>query len=349
MTLISQLKEDLKRLSRLAANISEAHTSAILLPVGLIAGGESSTAANTIVLKSVVPSGSSSRSPVAPQQAPPRPLSIELVAAHTLSRSLARECRLQVGTGLLGWVAEQGRPIHIAPFDVDSSSLGLYTDSEALKSLVALPISIPSEAFSSRPPEGKAPSGVLMCDSKKAYSFSKLQVKHLEDLAAEVSRLLYWALAKRNSSMDESSWESFTSRAERLAGAIGIESVEILRVQLQAFSTLERSSGTSLAVQKCEQFVRLMQQALPPHFPLVRLPNDEVLIALDNMMSTFFQNKIRTLADHLSEPTQPFTVGLATFSARAARVRHLDLDVILRQQPLALKTTAIVASGGKRA
>jgi hypothetical protein len=227
--------------------------------------------------------------------------------------------------------------------------LGLYTDSEALKSLVALPISIPSEAFSSRPPEGKAPSGVLMCDSKKAYSFSKLQVKHLEDLAAEVSRLLYWALAKRTSSMDESSWESFTSRAERLAGAIGIDSVEILRVQLQAFSALERSSGTSLAVQKCEQFVRLMQQALPPHFPLVRLPNDEVLIALDNMMSTFFQNKIRTLADHLSEPSQPFAVGLATFSARAARVRHLDLEVILRQQPLALKTTAIVASGGKRA
>jgi hypothetical protein len=188
-----------------------------------------------------------------------------------------------------------------------------------------------------------------MCDSRKAFSFTKLQVKHLEDLAAEVSRLLFWAVFRKEPTVTESTWESFIVRSEQLAGAIGLDSVEVLRVTLDSFSELESTVGVSYAVQQSEQFARLVQQALPPHFPLVKLPNGDLLVAVDNMMSAFFQTKIRTLADHLSDPAKPFAISILGFSARNGRSRTLDIDAILRQRPVASKSNAPKAVGGARA
>jgi hypothetical protein len=189
----------------------------------------------------------------------------------------------------------------------------------------------------------------LVCDSKKSYSFSKLQVKHLEDLSAEISRLLFWAFTKKSAAVAESSWEAFLARTERLAGAIGLESIELLRVELLSYPGLEAALGTTMAVQRCDQFVRLVQQAIPPHFPLTKLPGGDLIIAVDNMMSSFFQNKIRNLADHLSDKHHAFAIEILPHSARAARVRTLDLDAILRQPSLTTKAAATVSSGGKRA
>lgn len=343
MTSITQLREDLKRLARLAANISEAHTCALFLPTGLLTasggtGHSSGALGGTIELKTVVQPGAHAgahRSSAA---------SVELVAVHSLSTNIVRDCRIQVGSGLLGWVAEHGRPIHIAPFDMDSSSIGLYTDTEALKSLVALPVSMPTEHA-----DVHKGNGVLMCDSRKAFSFTKLQVKHLEDLAAEVSRLLFWALFKRETTTTETSWESFIVRAEQLAGAIGLESIEVLRVTLDSYADLEQRAGTTTAVQQSEQFVRLVQQALPPHFPMTRLPDGDLLVAVDNMMSAFFQTKIRTLADHISDPAKPFSISIRGYAARSGRSRGLDIDAILQQRPAVVKSVTQKAVGGARA
>jgi len=197
--------------------------------------------------------------------------------------------------------------------------------------------------------EGKRLQGVLMCDSKKAFSFTKLQVKHLEDLAAEVSRLLFWAIFKRETTSNESSWEAFITRTEQLSTAIGLESIELLRVSVDSFELVEDSHGVSSAVQHSEQFMRLVQQALPPHFPLVRMPNGDLLVALDNMMSSFFQTKIMTLADHLSEPSKPLIVSLLTYSAKSSRIRTLDIDTMLKQQPAVVKHGMSKVAGGARA
>lgn len=330
MMYISQIREDLKKLARLGANISEAHTCAIFLPTGIVEAGSLSKASDDLET----------------------PRSIELVAVQSLSQGLSRDCRIQVGGGLLGWVAQHGRTIHVAPFDLDSATLGLYSEPEALKSLVAVPIPMPSDA-----PEGRvaapAPGGVLMCDSRKAFSFTKVQIKHLEDLAIQVSRLLFWALVKRDPTAVESSWESFRVKLDQLSDAIGAQSIEIIRVAVGTFSQVERECGVSAAVQQSEQFIRLVQQALPPHFPLVRLPNGDILVALDNMMSAFFQHKLKTLANHLSSATRPFAVTLQGFPARTARAQGFDLDLILQQRPSAATTSTKAVSpivvGGNRA
>ena len=348
MTLTSQLKEDLKRLTRLAANISESHTCALFLPTGLLSSSSPSathvtpqisgspittTSSGTIELRRVVDS------PVAS-----RLRSIEMVAAHSLALTLTRDCRIQVGSGLLGWVAEHGRPIHIAPFDAERSTLGIYTDSEQLKSLAALPVPMPAEYK-----DAQDCYGVLMCDSKRSLSFTKLQVKHLEDVTTEISRLLFWALFKRESTSLESSWESFAVRAESLGSAIGNDSVEFLRISLNSFAELEQQIGISGAVRLTDQFFRLVQQALPPHFPVVRLPQGDIVIALDNMMSAFFQNKIQTLIKHINDEQKGFGVSIDIFSTTLSRGRSFDIDSILQSKTITEKEQPTKALGGIRA
>lgn len=346
---IGQIREDLKKLAKLAASVSEAHTACIFLPTGLLT---SPTPSRTFEL---------------PGSTPPTPQtivnndtielnkvfhlgpdlvngSVEMVAVQSLSTSVVRDCRIQVGNGLIGWVAENSRSIHVAPFDMDSSVLGVYADSEAIKSLVAVPIPMPTENQNAR-----TFSGVLMCDSRKALSFSKAQVKHLEDIATLISRLLFWTLFKKEATTAESSWDSFLTKTTQLGDAIGHDSIELVRVSLEAFSEIEAAHGITFAVQQSEHFTRLVQQALPPHFPLVRLPNGDLLLSLDNMMATFFQNKIRTLANHLNEQAKPFSIRIQNFSAKAFRGRSFDIDAILQSPPTGSASTMGKIVGGSRA
>lgn len=362
---IGQIREDLKKLAKLAANVSEAHTCTIFLPTGLLtsssphrgmeavsftpqntppqlATGQTDTIdlkhtgdlKNTIELKKIFHLG--------PDLAVG---SIEMVATHSASTCLVRDCRIQVGNGLIGWVAENSRSIHVAPFDMDSSVLGIYTEAEPLKSLVAVPIPMPTEN-----PNARTFSGVLMCDSRKAFSFTKPQMKHLEEIATLISRLLFWTLFKKETTSTENSWDSFLTKATQLSEAIGHDSIEMVRISVESFADLEAAHGASSAVQTSEQFVRLIQQALPPHFPLVRLPNGDILVALDNMMTAFFQNKMRTLANHLNDQVKPFIIRLQSFSAKASRARGFDIDSILRAAPPAPVTSTLGKMvGGSRA
>lgn len=362
MHLNPQLREDLKRLTRLVSTIADTYTAALFLPTlqtaqhfsrlqnssdrstirdnGGPAGwdGSNTISPGTIELRHVVSSGGTQNTSI------PSFKSLDLVVAHSHSPLLVKECRIQVGHGLLGWVAESGRSIHIAPFEMDSSTLGLYTDAEALRSLVAVPISVCYESH-----EQRHHHGVLVCDSKKSFSFTKSQLKSIEDIGLEVSRLLYWALGKHEESLVDSSWEEFISRTNQLGEAIGFSSIEILRISLEGFYTLEYSAGVTTAIQQSEQFLRLIHQTLPPHFPVVRIPNGDILIAVDNMMSAFFQNKVRTLANHLNNEEKPFSISIQTCPSRASRQQVFSVDAILRESAAVMINDSTKVVGGVRA
>ncbi len=350
---IGQIREDLKKLAKLAANVSEAHSCVIFLPTGLLTSTPTtrpieprpSTAASQYAKSEQLGNSDTIELSKIFQLAPTLSIgSIEMVAAQSLSTSLVRDCRVQVGNGLLGWVAENARSIHVAPFDMDSTVLGIYTEAEPIKSLAAVPIPIPAENANDR-----SHCGVLMCDSRKSFSFTKVQIKHLEEIATLVSRLLFWTVFKKEATSTESSWDSFITKTTQLADAIGQDSIDLVRVHTDTFSELEAKHGISVAVQQSEQFIRLIQQALPPHFPIVRCPNGDILISLDNMMTAFFQNKIRTLANHINDHANPFSISLQHFSARASRGRALDIDAILRSQASHPTSTLAKVVGGPRA
>jgi hypothetical protein len=269
--------------------------------------------------------------------------SIELVAVHSYAK-LARDCRIQVGSGLLGWVADQGRPIHLSSFDVGSSTLGLYVNHEAIKSLVAVPITVTA----AQDADMREACGVLMSDSLRPDGFTNAHVKLLEQLASHISRLVQWVSSLAQVAQLDTSWEIFNQKSHQLGDAIGASSIEILRIGIDSCSELVRLGGVSAMIQLAEQFIRLTQQALPPHFPVVRIPNGDILVAVDSMMSGFFQQKIQTLALHLNTSSKPFSITIDSYSAKVNSHGRCDIDATLQQQPLSRKTSAS-SVGGSRA
>jgi hypothetical protein len=362
MQFSSHIREDLQEVARLVSVINGAHSTAVFLPtelLGSVAGSPLSRSnlsqrdiRDAIPLRQVVQPGID-----------PKAASIDLIAVHS-NANLVKDCRVQVGHGLLGWVAEQGRPIHLAPCEVSSSALAIYLDQEPVKSLVAVPIFTqpllsplalsphsshhlrpPSPGHNSSPPS--SPCGVLMCDSTRVDGFTNSQVKVLEQFAAMIQKLLGWAQKAGHGAQVETSWEVFKQKTLQLGDAIGHGSIEILRIRLESLRSLEALGGISLAVQLSEQFVRLAQQAVPPHFPCIRLPDGDVALAVDDMMSGFFQQKLQTLANHLSSPDKPLQISIECYRAKLAAGGQCSVDATLQQKPISIKTSANL--GGVRA
>lgn len=347
---VGQVREDLKRLAKLAADVSDAHTCAIFLPTGLLISDNNTS---SLDINSPLEIDATDRHSQDGQKSGNQ--SIEMVAAHSASHLLVRDCRIQVGSraqggsGLLGWVAENRRPIHMAPFDIDSTTLGIYSDHEQLKSLVAVPIAMPVDAHGTKGSADLLRSGVLMCDTRRAFTFSKAQLKHIEDIAVLVSRLIFWTLFRRDSTPTESSWDSFVTKSSQLGDAIGYGSVSLLRITTTSLPELESRCGISQTVSTSEQFMRLVAQAIPPHFPLVRLPNGDLLVTLDNMMTTFFENKIKAISKSLNDQITPFEINIANIPAEGRHFHGFDIDAMMRTPASPSTVTTAKVVGGPRA
>ncbi len=311
------IKADLCRLARFGANISDSHSCFIFLPSRFLRAEEQQNA---------------------------RLPELELCGFHSLSPEILEHCRLPVGSGIIGWVAKHHQLIHVSPFEHDSRTLGMYRSDQKLKSFIGIPIPVD---FSGSDAAQRGPSGVVACDSKKCYAFSKLQGKLLEDLAYEVANTLRLSLLCLNRQGCDLSYEDFLKRAKGLAAALGRNSVEVLRVHPDNFDDLEQEAGTSRTVAFLEQIYRLIQQALPPHFPLHRLPNGDILIVLDNMMGAFYQNKISAFAQHVARGEQGISFSYSKASFSEKRFRNAALEEVISstnifgRQPQQNKRTAL--------
>jgi len=221
-----------------------------------------------------------------------------------------------MGSGLIGWVANHGRSIHVSPFDRDSTTLGVYSSDQHLKSFIGVPIELPgSESSSGDDAISSGLRGVLTCDSKKSFAFSKLQGKLLEELASQISSTVQLIRRSPNKT-EERSWQSFMAHALRLVEALGIPSVDVMRVRVSNLDQLEAGAGSPVTIELMEQVQRLIQQALPPHFPVCKMPQGDIVLLIDNMMTGFYENKIRAICDRI---TQPHGIMQIDFAKRTLR------------------------------
>ena len=101
-------------------------------------------------------------------------------AYHTLSRDFVRNVIIPYGSGLIGWTAENKNRVSVCPFENDSTTLLYYLVNQNLKSFISLPILNEREEL----------LGVLACDSKKTYAFSKIVEKVLHDCARQAAILI---------------------------------------------------------------------------------------------------------------------------------------------------------------
>ena len=297
------LRIDLCRLARFGANIVEAFSCLLFLP-------------SRIVRKSATPPPTAG---LGPQTAGD---TLSLVGFHSLSTSLLKECVIPVETGLIGWVSKNNRSIHVSPFDRDSRTLGVYTEDEQLKSWIGtpIPLDIPDEI-------GRV--GVIACDSKKSFAFSKLQGKLTQELAEEarsIVRLHCQSLVTEHPSTTH--WKQFFELSHRLNEALG-GSADLLRVKITNGADIESAIGIGATVDLYDQVHRLIQQTLPPHFPLCRLPEGDLIMCVDNMMTLYLQNRIMVVCEQLGLPSVrvSMTFTKQAFSPTSSNVIALEKEV----------------------
>jgi len=261
----------LTRLARFGANILDAYSCFIFLPSSLIKSLFRSDGRLTGVQDN----------------------SLFLAGAHSLCQDLVSPCVVRSEDSLVGWVASHNKSILLAPFERESSIIGTYRKEQELKSLLAIPFTVPS-AHSGQPLNL---SGVILCDSKKSFAFTKLQSKLLEELGLEASTIIQLLISCQTIGSLSQSWEEFLALGMKLLQSVGAPSLEAVRLIPKNTHSLERDLGTKKSADFLEQIYRLIAQAIPPHYPLFRTSTGEVIILVDHMMAQVYLNKIETLLD----------------------------------------------------
>ncbi|NLF24832.1 MAG: GAF domain-containing protein [Deltaproteobacteria bacterium] len=261
------IRRDLSRLARLSANIIDAHSCFIFVPPQFLS---SDTGADEELDY------------------------LDLGGYHSLSRDVLDPCRLLRGAGIIGWVAKHRQPIHVSPFEHDSRTLGMYKSDQQLKSFMGVPIPLRLDNRSHET------CGVLGCDSKKSYAFSKLQGKLLQDLAIEIAHSIKLSRMHLDQNRADISWAEFLERGQAVVDTLGVGSIEVLRAVPVNFPSLEADLGTGACIELVDQIYRLVQQALPPHFPVIRLPNGDIIMVLDNMMGAYYESRISAITNRVT-------------------------------------------------
>ena len=101
-------------------------------------------------------------------------------AYHSLSREFVKDAKIRYGSGLAGWSAENKNKILVSTFENDATTLQYYAQDQALKSVISLPILNEQNEL----------LGVLACDSKKSYAFTKVAEKTLLDCAKQAATII---------------------------------------------------------------------------------------------------------------------------------------------------------------
>lgn len=196
------------------------------------------------------------------------------------------------GSGAIGWVSKHEEPIQSQMFE---NELGteLYRNEPSEREIIAFPVPI-------QVPPGTAPTraGVVIADRHaSSVPYTSREEEILAGLARHISSVLaLWRDTQEHMESDKrSSWEHFLGQVRELRSALGDGSLEVIRMRSSNFAAIEKQVGTADAVAIVEQFERLVAQALPPQFPLFRLPDGDLLIVFDKMMRSFFEAKLNEL------------------------------------------------------
>jgi len=220
-----------------------------------------------------------------------------LAAQHSLSDQTLNTCTLSANHGLIGWTATHKEMIHVSPFEQRSSTLGIYRKEQSLKSFAACPIYIEGERY-----QVEDQVGVLACDSKKAYAFSDVQLKLLQDFALQISRALRPHMASESHFRRRFAWEDFCDKAEVLWKQHHPTNLSAIRIKLKTDS-LARFLGQNphQVFSAHERLYEMISLCLPEDSPALQLPNGGVCLLFSNSKSANFLRKIeRIMEEHLN-------------------------------------------------
>lgn len=96
-------------------------------------------------------------------------------AWHTLSRSFRSQEDIQVGEGVVGYVAKHRAPVDVDRYQQASTATKLYGQDEGIRAFVAMPVGL---------------TGVLVVDTKRRAVFTEREKKTIRDFAKFINNLL---------------------------------------------------------------------------------------------------------------------------------------------------------------
>ncbi len=223
------------------------------------------------------------------------------------------------GAGFVGWIAKSHKPANVSPFSNTSRSLGFYHYDCPVQSIFGLPIiSETTDLYSSEV------TPVLYCDSEKAGFFTPELEAYLQKACRLISSIMDLERNSNANKIENLDFAEFYSRAEKLLNKLGASSVEILRLRLVNSSDLEKEVGFPQALSIFQRMQRLIQQVLPPNYPVIHSPSGETIIVLDNMMSAFYENKIRIIASQISPENVLINYDFQHFTVKNSKISSID-------------------------
>jgi diguanylate cyclase (GGDEF)-like protein len=164
------IERDIDNLIKLIASVAEAFTAALFLPAE-------------------------------------RGSSLNLAACHSLSPHIQHDCSIEVGSGLIGWVAANGEPITVSDFKPETTTLGFYRSDEEIKSFLAVPVPLGDRR------------GVLSIDSKRSYVFPPRMQKLMTLFADHVGSLVHNSAVQSMLLQTTSAIDQLNSACGHLAAA----------------------------------------------------------------------------------------------------------------------------------
>lgn len=100
---------------------------------------------------------------------------LHAAAWHSMSRSFRSEEPVQVGEGLVGWVAKHNRPVDVDRYKQSSEATGLYHADEGIQAFVGMPV---------------GEMGVLVVDTKSRQIFGEREKKIIRDFAVFMGQMV---------------------------------------------------------------------------------------------------------------------------------------------------------------
>jgi GAF domain-containing protein len=258
-------------------------------------------------------------------------IDLELVAFHSALSVNDQAFIERYDQSPIGWIALHAMPLNISTVQDPHEFSEVYEQEVEIKSFFGIPLIIPGEYSA---------VGVIACDSRKERAFSRVNVGLIEHLAAHISDLLLnQRLGALRATSSSNSWDDFIQKVEELVGALGKDGVDIIRLSSLNFVEIERLHGLQRAVDLVEQLEALIQQSVPPQFPLFRLPNGDVIVALDKMMLHFVKTKIAEVLKSLQ--TQGHTISFGSIGkVEGVSAKTNSVEELLKKSSLTEATQA---------
>lgn len=252
---------------------------------------------------------------------------LQLAGGATVKR-INEKHKSKSGTGIVGWVAKNKQIINIPEFSHSTQALGFYSEQASISSVIALPINLKLKGYDWHE---ETISGVLYCDSSEKNSFDQTTADILTKITKQVSKNVTLGLKVNSNIAKNLNFQEFYSRIEKLVERLGENSLQILRVKLDNSEEIEEKLGITEFVMMFQKMQRLIQQVLPPKYPVIHMPSGETLIVVDNMMGKYYENKIRIIAAHLNPDNYVLNYNFRHYPVTLGKNNKLSLDTLLSE------------------